>query len=75
MKEIEDSFSGNLCRCTGYRPILDAFKSFASDRTDDLEKKVEDIEVPYDRKILCYSIKVSLHKNNLKSQMSMNVQG
>ena len=28
-KEIEDNFDGNLCRCTGYRPILTAFGKFA----------------------------------------------
>lgn len=30
--EIEEAMDGNLCRCTGYRPILDAAKSFASDK-------------------------------------------
>ncbi|VAI37749.1 unnamed protein product [Triticum turgidum subsp. durum] len=29
--EAEHAVSGNLCRCTGYRPILDACKSFAAD--------------------------------------------
>lgn len=28
-REIERSMDGNLCRCTGYRPILDALKTFA----------------------------------------------
>ncbi|CAF3998179.1 unnamed protein product, partial [Rotaria magnacalcarata] len=32
MQDIEDSFDGNLCRCTGYRPILDAAKTFACDK-------------------------------------------
>ncbi|KAF2768208.1 xanthine dehydrogenase [Teratosphaeria nubilosa] len=30
--EIEEAFDGNLCRCTGYRPILDAAQSFSAKR-------------------------------------------
>lgn len=33
-REIEEFFQGNICRCTGYRPILDAMKTFASDWSD-----------------------------------------
>jgi xanthine dehydrogenase/oxidase len=27
--DIEEAFDGNLCRCTGYRPILDAAQTFS----------------------------------------------
>lgn len=31
IEEIEDAFQGNLCRCTGYRPILQGFRTFSRD--------------------------------------------
>ncbi|PNY28942.1 Xanthine dehydrogenase [Tolypocladium capitatum] len=30
--EIEEAFDGNLCRCTGYRPILDAAQTFSVEK-------------------------------------------
>ena len=30
--EIEESMDGNLCRCTGYRPILDAARSLSNNK-------------------------------------------
>ncbi|CAI9106449.1 OLC1v1005608C2 [Oldenlandia corymbosa var. corymbosa] len=32
-EQIEESLAGNLCRCTGYRPIIDAFRVFG--KTED----------------------------------------
>ena len=46
---INDSFSGNLCRCTGYSPILKAIKSVAKDKVKIKQKyfkeKTHDIKL------------------------------
>lgn len=34
MKEIEEHLDGNLCRCTGYRPIWDAARSLCDEAED-----------------------------------------
>ena len=39
-QDIEDLIDGNICRCTGYRPILDAFKSFADDKNEELKDRL-----------------------------------
>ncbi|XP_034488431.1 indole-3-acetaldehyde oxidase [Drosophila innubila] len=44
MAEVENAFGGNICRCTGYRPILDAMKSFAADSNIQLPDECMDME-------------------------------
>lgn len=46
MLELEQSFGSNVCRCTGYRPILEAFKKFASDSSNPVElPDIEDLKI------------------------------
>jgi len=44
MQELDNILDGNICRCTGYRPILDALKTFASDAPQDVSNLIADIE-------------------------------
>lgn len=37
-QEIEDIYGGNLCRCTGYRPILQSMRTFACDYDAEADK-------------------------------------
>ncbi|EGD72878.1 hypothetical protein PTSG_04607 [Salpingoeca rosetta] len=46
-QEVEDCLDGNICRCTGYRPILDAFKSFAVDADFPASTDIEDMSGVY----------------------------
>ncbi|CAL1679573.1 unnamed protein product [Lasius platythorax] len=77
MQEIENSFGSNICRCTGYRPILDAFKGFASDAPPALRKDIRDIEELYEIKtcpkngLPCTNSCVDKHSHNAKLDIKL----
>lgn len=45
MQDVENILDGNICRCTGYRPIMDAMKGFAKDAPVEMRAACLDLEV------------------------------
>ncbi|XP_020244476.1 xanthine dehydrogenase-like isoform X2 [Asparagus officinalis] len=53
--QIEESLAGNLCRCTGYRPIVDAFRVFAKSNDSSYTNSFQESETISNGTFICPS--------------------
>eukprot|EP01119_Soliformovum_irregulare_P002161 TRINITY_DN1231_c0_g1_i2.p1 TRINITY_DN1231_c0_g1~~TRINITY_DN1231_c0_g1_i2.p1 ORF type:complete len:732 (-),score=224.06 TRINITY_DN1231_c0_g1_i2:1885-3753(-) len=78
-QEIEGNIDGNICRCTGYRPILTAMKTFACESTTQTSCKkladVEDLCIPKFDKYNPSKFKAHKCENHQLEPMESSVDG